>query len=121
MRLATSVRLSMLSLLLWWFLLLVPLGSGQDLPVFSDIPPPAYMVDQEGNTFGTAPDHETRNGPVLSESNATSGSIHTFTLLAETAQAQTSYWLANMEHGQVSFLHPKYSFSQDRTRILIPS
>ncbi|KAL2822638.1 pectate lyase superfamily protein-domain-containing protein [Aspergillus granulosus] len=98
----------LLPLWLLQLILLVPLGSGQHLPVFSDFPPAPYMVDQEGNTFGTAPDQGTRNGPVLPKSNSTLGANHGLNRLASTAKTQSSYWLANMEHGQMPYAPSGY-------------
>lgn len=66
------------------------------------IPPPSYMVDNSDNHFGAAPDGYEPHiempaaSPVL-EHNLTIPLGH-----LESRQS-TSYWLANMKHGQARF------------------
>lgn len=65
------------------------------------IPPPSYMVDNSGNHFGAAPDGyephiETPAASPVIEYNVTiPGHLE--------SRQSTSFWLANMKHGQARF------------------
>jgi hypothetical protein len=86
------------------FIYLFAQSRALELPVGPPLPAPTYMVNNQGNTHHAAPDKGTQNGPVLppaaSHSNSTGGPHG-----KKLATRSTSYWLANMVHGQV--LHPQ--------------
>lgn len=84
----------------------------QGMPPGLPSPPPSYMVDNQGNTFGAAPDKGVLNGPVTSIfndlnrtiSNVTDAAGKTLdhTLNSVLNRRASGYWLAEMgDQGQV--------------------
>jgi hypothetical protein len=63
-------------------------------------PPPAYMVDNTGNTYGTAPDHSGVNGPAVEvEFIAAVGNT---TLLGK--RAAPTFWVDGVTHGKSPYV-----------------
>lgn len=74
------------------------------------IAPPSYMVDNTQNRHGAAPD---RYAAQL-EMPVSFGSLNHSSLPIAPRQS-SSYWLANMQHGQVSFSrHLQWAISKHR-------
>lgn len=64
------------------------------------LPPPAYMVDNTGNTHGSAPDHSAVNGPAVDiEFVAEVGNT---TLLEK--RASPSFWVGGVTHGRSPYV-----------------
>ena len=79
--------------------------------------PPAYMVNNEGNTFGAAPDKGVLNGPVTSVFNDLNTTIGNLTNNLENVlkRRASGYWLAELGgQGQVKLIFPTI-----RTKVLI--
>ncbi|KAJ5211726.1 uncharacterized protein N7498_003372, partial [Penicillium cinerascens] len=83
---------------------LPPLPSGYSspgLPIGPPQPPPVYMVDNQGNTHGVAPDAGTMNGPVLTNKQM-DGVVKAENSTESTSKRATSgFWMDGITHGQV--------------------
>jgi glucan 1,3-beta-glucosidase len=88
------------------------------LPIGPPLPPPDYMVDNQGNQFGKAPDKAALNGPIIAPINKTLYSaIHGPSARPASApktspvRRQTSdYWLVNIQHGVMPYAPSNYTF-----------
>ncbi|THZ35414.1 pectin lyase-like protein [Aureobasidium pullulans] len=98
----------------------------QGMPPGLPSPPPSYMVDNQGNTFGAAPDKGVLNGPVTSIfndlnrtiSNVTDAAGKTLdhTLNSVLNRRASGYWLAEMgDQGQMPYAPSGYKFFRDVT------
>ncbi|KAL1957810.1 hypothetical protein VTO42DRAFT_5528 [Malbranchea cinnamomea] len=82
------------------------------LPVGPPLDPPAYMVDNQGNTHGAAPDKGSLNRPVVTPADVAellSNKSGSHAPGVEKRQ-EGSFWMESITHGQMPFAPEGYQF-----------
>ncbi|KAF3389749.1 Glucan 1,3-beta-glucosidase [Talaromyces pinophilus] len=71
---------------------------------------PDYMVDNQGNTHGVAPDKGSLNGPVTSQGKLDALLAAKKNRTTEKAARSSSFWMDSITHGQMPFAPEGYQF-----------
>ncbi|KAJ5461211.1 uncharacterized protein N7458_002763 [Penicillium daleae] len=94
-------------------LVLPPLPSGYSspaLPIGPPQAPPAYMVNNQGNTHGVAPDAGTMNGPILTDKQMENVVKVENSTQHPSKRATSTFWMDGITHGEMPLAGDGYQF-----------